>query len=301
MHSTRVGVIDIGSNTTRLLVADVAADGRLVEVDTRRAYLGLGEEIARSGSLRTETVERTARIACAYVRRARAEGAGQVCTLVTAPGRQDASVRPRCCRRSSDPPAPPLRLLSAEEEGRLAFEGVVHQAALPLPEVMSVVDVGGGSTEVAVGTPLLGPAWVRSVDLGSLRLSQLCLEGDPPGESTVRQAQQAAHRAFDGQAPPRPDAAYATGGSARAAAKIVGRELSLDDLDVIVRVAMGCPAANLAKTFRLHPHRARTILAGAVLLREAALALEQPLVVVSTGMREGAAIALARSEAAAAA
>ena len=117
----------------------------------------------------------------------------------------------------------------------------------------------------------------------------------------MRQAQEAAHRAFDGLAPPRPDAAYATGGSARAAAKIVGRELSLDDLDVIVRVAMGSPAAKLAKTFRLHPHRARTILAGAVLLREAALALERPLVVVSAGMREGAAIALARSEAAAAA
>ena len=143
-------------------------------------------------------------------------------------------------------------MLSAEEEGRLAFEGVVHRAALPLPEVMSVVDVGGGSTEVAVGTPLLGPAWVRSVDLGSLRLTQLCLEGDPPRESTVRQAQEAAHRAFDGLAPPRPDAAYATGGSARAVARIVGRELSVDDLDAMVRVAMGSPAAKLAKTFRLH-------------------------------------------------
>ena len=162
--------------------------GELVEVDTRRAYLGLGEEIARSGSLRAATVERTTRIACAYVRRARAEGAEQVCTLVTAPGRQDerAPALVHALERST---RAPVRVLSAEEEGRLAFEGVVHRAPLPLPEVVSVVDVGGGSTEVAVGTPLLGPAWVSSIDLGSLRLAQLCLEGDPPHESSVRQAQ----------------------------------------------------------------------------------------------------------------
>ena len=115
-----------------------------------------------------------------------------------------------------------------------------------------MVDVGGGSTELAVGTPLVGPAWVRSIDLGSLRLTQLCLEGDPPRASSVRSARDAAHRAFDGEAPPRPDAAYATGGSARAAAKIVGRELGVDDLEEVIRIATGCPAAKLAKTFRLH-------------------------------------------------
>jgi exopolyphosphatase / guanosine-5'-triphosphate,3'-diphosphate pyrophosphatase len=300
MRSTRVGVIDIGSNTARLLVADVSESGGLVQVDTRRAYLGLGEEIARSGSLRAATVERTARIAGAYAGRARDEGAAQVCALVTAPGRQDerAPALVQALERST---RAPVRVLSAEDEGRLAFEGVVHGTTLPLPEVVSVVDVGGGSTELAVGTPLVGPAWVRSVDLGSLRLTQLCLEGDPPGASSVRSARDAAHRAFDGEAPPRPDAAYATGGSARAAAKIVGRELGIDDLEEVIRMAASCPAAKLAKTFRLHAHRARTILAGAVLLREAAQALDRSLVVVSTGMREGAALALARSEAAAAA
>ncbi len=300
MQTTRVGVIDIGSNTARLLVADVAADGGLVEVDTRRAYLGLGQEIARWGSLRAETVERTAGIARAYVRRAQAEGADQVCTLVTAPGRQDARA-PALLHALERSTRAPVRVLSAEEEGRLAFEGVVQRSERPLPEVVSVVDVGGGSTEVAVGTPLLGPAWVRSIDLGSLRLTQLCLEGDPPQESTVRQAQEAAHRAFGNLAAPCPDAAYATGGSARAAARIAGQELSVDDLDAIVRVATGATAAKLATTFRFHPHRARTILAGAVLLREAAQALGRPLVVVPFGMREGAALALARSAEAAAA
>ena len=90
-------------------------------------------------------------------------------------------------------------------------------------------------------------------------------------------------------------------GAREPTARIVGRELRVDDLDDVVRIATSSTAAKLAKTFRLHPHRARTILAGAVLLREAAQALERPLVVVSAGMREGAAIALARSEAAAAA
>ena len=300
MRSTRVGVIDIGSNTARLLVADVAADGRLVEVDARRAYLGLGEEIARSGFLTTATVERTARIASAYARRARAEGAVQICTLVTAPGRQDKRA-PALLRALERSTRLPVRVLSAEDEGRLAFEGVVQRATVGLPEVVSVVDVGGGSTEVAVGTPLLGPAWVRSVDLGSLRLAQLYLEGDPPGEASLKRAQEAARVAFEGQVPPRPDVAFATGGSARAAAKIVGRELSPGALDEVVRIATDCPPAKLAKTFRLHPHRARTILAGAVLLRETARLLDRPLVVVPSGMREGAAFALADGEAVAAA
>jgi exopolyphosphatase/guanosine-5'-triphosphate,3'-diphosphate pyrophosphatase len=295
----RVGIVDIGSNTARLLVADVTA-GSVVSVGKRRAYLGLGEEIAATGTLQAETVERTAALAGAYADRARRLDAHEVWTLVTAPGRQGdcgATLR-RALERST---AAPVRLLTADEEGRLAFAGVVQAAEWPLPDLVAVLDVGGGSTELTVATPHMTASWVRSVDLGSLRLTQQALDGDPPSGKAIRAARELVRRELGEHLGPRPRAAFATGGSARAAARIVGRELAADDLDEVVRIASGRPAAKLARTFRLHPHRARTMLAGALLLAEASRALGRPLTVSSAGMREGAALELALSRAAAAA
>ncbi len=295
----RVGIVDIGSNTARLLVADVLPGGELTQVGKRRAYLGLGEEIAHTGGLGPETIERTAALAGAYASKARALGAELVSTLVTAPGRQ-ASTGAGLRRALERATAAPVRTLSADEEGRLAFAGVVHGAVSPLPDVLAVVDVGGGSTELSAGTPLLGPAWVRSIDLGSLRLAQQAFAGDPPSRKEVRVARDLVRRSLDADGCPRPGIGFATGGSARAAARIVGRELAADDLHEVVRIARRRSAAKLAKTFGLHPHRARTMVAGALLLAEAAHAFGRPLVVSAAGMREGAALALALPAAAAA-
>jgi len=289
----RVAIIDIGSNTARLLVA--AVSGSSVEpVGTRRAYLGLGEEIARSGTLGRETVERTATLAGAYAERARRLGAESVQTVVTAPGRQGGA--PEALRsallRST---GAPVDVLTADEEGRLAFAGVVQAAQWPLPELVAVVDVGGGSTELTVATPYMTATWVRSVDLGSLRLTQARLHGDPAGREEVDAARELVRRELGEHLGPRPAVAFATGGSARAAARLAGsRRLDPDTLDDVVRIASEHPTAKLAKTFGLHPHRARTVVGGALLLAEASRALELPLDVSSAGMREGAALQLAR-------
>ena len=64
-----------------------------------------------------------------------------------------------------------VRVLSADEEGRLAYQGAVAAAA-SLPETVAVCDVGGGSTELVVGTPTGGPTWWRSIDLGCVRLTE---------------------------------------------------------------------------------------------------------------------------------
>jgi exopolyphosphatase/guanosine-5'-triphosphate,3'-diphosphate pyrophosphatase len=239
-------------------------------------------------------------LAGAYAARARVQGADAVQTLVTAPGRQAATgaALVAAIERGT---AAPVRILSADEEGRLAFAGVVHAIEGRPPGVVGVVDVGGGSTELTVGRPTHGPAWVRSVDLGSQRLAQQAFGGDPPSRKEIRAAREIARRALEGQAGPRPKAAFATGGSARAAARLVGRELSAEDLEEVVAIAARRPAAKLAKTFQLHPHRARTVLAGALLLAEAARLLDRPLIVSPAGMREGAALALARPATAAAA
>jgi exopolyphosphatase / guanosine-5'-triphosphate,3'-diphosphate pyrophosphatase len=296
----RVGVVDIGSNTARLLVADVSQDGRLEAVATRRAYLGLGAEIARTGRLAEDTIERTAMLAGAYAARARVLGAETVETLVTAPGRQ-AATGPSLVTALERGTAGTVRVLSAAEEGRLAFAGVTHAVERGRQAVAGVVDVGGGSTEVVAGTPSGGATWVRSVDVGSQRLALQAFTEDPPTRKEIRVARGLALEALQALAGPAPAAAYATGGSARAVARIVGRELAPDDLEEVVAIAARRPAAKLAKAFRLHPHRARTVLAGALLLSEATRLFERPLHVSSAGMREGAVLALARPAAAAAA
>ena len=73
-----------------------------------------------------------------------------------------------------------------------------------LPEIVAVVDVGGGSTELVVGTPLLGAAWIRSADLGSLRLTRAHLHHDPPTAAEVAGARHAVAAAFDGMRLRRP-------------------------------------------------------------------------------------------------
>ena len=295
----RVGIVDVGSSTARLLVADVSPDGEVTTVDKRRAYLGLGEEIARSGRLCSETIDRTAMLAGAYAARARVHGAQSLRTLVTAPGRQAATGAALVAALERGTAAP-VRILSADEEGRLAFAGVLHAVEMPLPSVVGVVDVGGGSTELTVGTPSHGPMWVTSVDLGSQRLAHQAFTGDPPTRKEIRVARELARRALEKHPAPRPEVAFATGGSARAAARIVGRELAAEDLEEVARIAARRTASKLAKTFGLHPHRARSVLAGALLLAEASRALGRPLLVSSAGMREGAALALAPPAAAAA-
>jgi exopolyphosphatase / guanosine-5'-triphosphate,3'-diphosphate pyrophosphatase len=277
--------VDIGTNTTRVLVADVKG-GRLTEVLQRRAFTRIGTQ----AEIPREKIEEVARVVAEQVALAGEAGAQRVRIVATA-----------CIRAAVNRDeflagmTEPVEILDGDEEARLAFLGATQTLGSELPGVVGVVDVGGGSTEIAVGTPLLGPAWVASIDLGSLRLTQMCIEGDPPPEASVRTATDAARHAFAPHSPPRPDAVFASGGSARAAGKLVGREVGTEDLEGIVRMAMRWPADKLARTFRLHPHRGRTLLAGALLLREATHVLGRPLTVAAAGMREGAAFALAEA------
>jgi len=290
----RVAVIDIGSNTARLLVAD-AGPAVVDTVAEERAFLGLGAEIARRGKLRTRTVERVARVAASYAETALERGAERLETIVTAPGRQGGSAAALVTALATATAAP-VRVLMADEEGRLAYDGAVVRAAGSLPEVVGVVDVGGGSTELVVGTPSLGPAWVRSVDLGSLRLAHRCLTSDPPSGRQLIAAETMVGRALDAVQPPCPDLALATGGSARAVARVVGRAFGADDLGEVLRVFASRPSTDAAGLFGIDPERAGTVLAGALLLRAASQRLGCRLQLARGGLREGAALALAAAD-----
>jgi exopolyphosphatase/guanosine-5'-triphosphate,3'-diphosphate pyrophosphatase len=285
----RVGVVDVGSNTIRLLAA-VASPGGVTRVREAKAYVGLGEEILRHGVVREDKLQEAATVVGRFARIARKVGAERIEVLVTAPGRQAANpdellrVLARAARA-------PVRAVSAEEEGLLAYRGALGTAS-QLPEPVAVCDVGGGSTELVVGSPPADPSWCRSVDVGALRLTAAQLSSDPPAKTELSTAREAVERAFADVAPPRVAAALAVGGSARGVAALVGETLGEPELEEALRLLRARRAAKLAKEFRLDRERARLLPAGALLLREVVARLGVPLTLARGGLREGAATTL---------
>jgi exopolyphosphatase/guanosine-5'-triphosphate,3'-diphosphate pyrophosphatase len=290
----RVAIIDVGSNTARLLVANVTGKGAIVPVAEEREYLRLGAEIERTGTLSAKKIAAAADACGDFARRIAELDVERARVIVTAPGRQGAAAA-ELTAALEEATSLPVRVLTAESEGRLAYDGAVARVVGDLPEVVGVVDVGGGSTEIVVGTPLLGAAWVRSADVGSLRLTRAALTDHPPAPVPIRAAAEAVGRALAGMSPPRPSLALAVGGSARAVTKIVGRRFDADDLAQAVKILSRRPAAKAARPFGIASDRAETLLAGALLLAGAARVLGTAFELGHGGLREGAALELARA------
>jgi exopolyphosphatase / guanosine-5'-triphosphate,3'-diphosphate pyrophosphatase len=289
MIRMKIGIVDVGSNTVRLLVA-CRRDGELVAVAEERQHLFLGEDVERHGRLSTARILQTARCVGAYSRSARKLGSRTVEVIVTAPGRQSAN-GDQLVRELAGATGAPVRVLTPDEEGRLAFAGALA-AARGLPASVAVCDVGGGSAEVAVGTAEGGPAWLRSLELGAVRLTERFLTDDPPGKRALVAARGEVERHLEAFAPPLPQSALAAGGTARALRKLVGGELEREELDAALRILGKRPSAKVAKTFGLHERRARTLAAGVVILSGLQARLSVPLSVSRAGLREGAALAL---------
>jgi exopolyphosphatase / guanosine-5'-triphosphate,3'-diphosphate pyrophosphatase len=284
-----VAVVDVGSNTVRLLVAR-REGSELVALDEGREHLFLGEDVERDGRLSAARIDEAAECVAGFVHTARVLNSSAVEVIVTAPGRQGAN-GDELVRALVAAGGAPVRVLSADEEGELAFAGAVAAAGPPAGSV-AVVDVGGGSTEVIVGTTEGGPAWSRSLDIGAVRLTARYLADEPPGKRALAAAREDVERHLDGFAPPLPQAALATGGTARGLRKLVGRELDARDFDAALAILAKRPAAKTAKTFGLHERRVRTLAAGAVVLAALQERLGVPLRISRAGLREGAALAL---------
>jgi exopolyphosphatase/guanosine-5'-triphosphate,3'-diphosphate pyrophosphatase len=277
--------IDIGSNTTRLLVAE-PGDGQLRKVMEQRAYTRINKAIRDSGEIPAEKASEVAEVVATQVRLARELGAETIRAVATAAVRE-AGNGAVVAKQIGDGAGVPVEILSEQEEGRLSFIGATKTLGHPVDGLVGVVDVGGGSTEVILGTVPGGVREVRSWRVGSGVLADELIASDPPSAAEVRKIRDRIDDLFAGVEIEQPTQAVAVGGSATSLRRLVGAVLEYETLERGVRVLCSDPAADVARRFELDPQRVRILATGVLLLEKLSELLGQPLQIGKGGLREG--------------
>jgi exopolyphosphatase/guanosine-5'-triphosphate,3'-diphosphate pyrophosphatase len=179
----RVAAIDCGTNSIRLLVADVDSGG-LTDVVRTMEIVRLGEGVDRTGELAPAAIERTRKALESYARTIASTGAERVRMVATSASRDASNADEfRAMVRSVLGQEP--EVISGDQEAELSFTGAVR--GLPAEGPYLVVDIGGGSTEFVLGTSTVDAA--RSVDVGCVRLTERHLHDDPPTREQIAAAE----------------------------------------------------------------------------------------------------------------
>jgi exopolyphosphatase / guanosine-5'-triphosphate,3'-diphosphate pyrophosphatase len=277
--------IDIGSNTTRVLVAE-PVDGQLKKVMEQRAYTRINKALDDNGAIQPEKVQEVAEVVATQVRLARELGAETIRSVATAAVREapNGEVAAKAIAKISEVE---VDILSEEEEGRLSFIGATKTLGHPVEGKVGVVDVGGGSTEVILGSVPGGVEKVRSWRVGSGVLADELICSDPPSAAEIRKVRDRIDDIFEGVEIDRPAQAVAVGGSATSLRRLVGAVLEYETLERGIRVLSGDPAADVARRFELDPQRVRILATGVLLLEKVSELLGQPLQIGKGGLREG--------------
>jgi exopolyphosphatase/guanosine-5'-triphosphate,3'-diphosphate pyrophosphatase len=295
----RVAIVDTGTNTTRLLVADVV-DGRLVEVSRRTTITRLGEGVDRTGLLADAALDRARVVLAAYRDEAEGLGAEHRVALATSATR-DAANRDVLLTELEAVYGFPPWLLSGDEEAALTFAGVASDRAVG--EGTLVLDIGGGSTELTLGGPE-GVTFSTSLQLGSVRATERFLAHDPPLPEEVGACARFASSLLPALGP---DAAIGVAGTVTTIAAL---DLGLEAYEGarvhghrIPRAAVAAWTDRLATMTTaeraalpcMEPGRAPVIAGGAIVLREVLRRYDLPGIEASErDVLHGAALSLAR-------
>ena len=200
---TRVAAVDCGTNSIRLLVADVPPEGPHTDLLRRMEVVRLGEGVDATGRLAPHAIERTRKVLAEYAAQARELGAEAVRMVATSASR-DAANRADFERMVEQTLGLGPDVVPGDEEARLSFRGATasldaavraHGGAPPVPPFL-VVDIGGGSTEFVLGDAH-GVRAARSVDVGCVRLTERHLHGDPPATDEIQRAEADIRAALD--------------------------------------------------------------------------------------------------------
>ena len=183
---SRFAAVDIGTNSVRLLVADVDGEGRdakLRTLDRRMHITRLGEGVDRVRALAPAAIERTLDVLREYRGALDEHGVERIRATATSAAR-DAANRDDFFTAAHDALRVVPELLTGEEEARLSFLGATADLDAPAPYL--VVDIGGGSTEFVLGTD--APTGLTSLDIGCVRVTEQFLHSDPPAPEELANA-----------------------------------------------------------------------------------------------------------------
>jgi exopolyphosphatase / guanosine-5'-triphosphate,3'-diphosphate pyrophosphatase len=290
---TPVAVIDIGTNTTRLLVAEVE-DGEVVELERRTIITRLGQDVDATGKLADEAMDRVAEAIAGYREVIDRVGADKVIAVATSAMR-DSQNGPDFHDYLEERFGVDARTISGDEEARLTFLGATAGRTGDRQTV--VIDIGGGSTEYVAGRPGDEPGFHESTQMGSVRFTERYLKSDPPSSRELQQLAEAVRETVPEVAA---DHAIAVAGTATSLAAIDGAEevhgyrLTLAACERIAAMLAAKTVEERRNVKGLHPDRAPTIVAGAVILTESIRSLGLEEVEVSDrDILHGAALAAA--------
>ena len=290
--SRRVAVVDVGSNSVRLLVSDLE-DDRPVFVHTDKVMAQIGRSLGRDGRIDDDKIAEVARHrGRASSTDARRLGALDVRAIATSATREAAN-GDELAERVQAESGVALEVIDEDEEARLAFVGALASLDEPPAGDVGVVDVGGGSTEIVIGSPATASSWSRSFRLGSGRLSDRYIRHDPPRPfelARIREKIDATLPSHDEV--PTPEHGLAVAGSATNLRRMVGPLLDGETLPRALRLLSDRPSRQIARQFHIEPARARLLPAGALILEAAMERLDTPLWVCRGGIREGATLDL---------
>ncbi|MGH2861147.1 MAG: hypothetical protein ACRDLT_06520 [Solirubrobacteraceae bacterium] len=289
----RRACIDIGSNTTRLLVADCGGSG-LVEHRQERAFTLIGRSIDASGAIPNAKLAEVLQAVVAQYAIARELGAEHVRCVATAAIRRAANGEALVRLIHAACAGLELEILSGEEEARLAFVGAAWAVGAGDERGLAVVDAGGGSSELVVGDAPSHVRWWVSLPLGSGDVTQRWLPSDPPTAMELEEARSGTRAAFaDVQPPVDVRRVVAVGGSATSLRLLAGPVLDVKALDHLLGTVQRFSAVEFARSFGIDVQRARLLAGGLLILRSVSELFAAPLEIGRGGLREGLLLASA--------
>jgi exopolyphosphatase/guanosine-5'-triphosphate,3'-diphosphate pyrophosphatase len=278
----RVAVVDIGSNSTRLLIADVD-DGRVArELEHRSAVTRLGAGVDEHGRLAPEAIDRVVKVLDDYAEAMRRHNVETKVAVLTSAVR-DASNGQDFADTVQNRFGLTAHVLTGDQEAQLTFLGATSERDPDDATPTLVVDIGGGSTEIVIGAGRSADFHV-STQAGVVRQTERHLQKDPPTaqelDALATEVRQILTEAVPGQRRTQVQRAIGVAGTATQLAAIAqelepydparvhGYQLSLDEAERILSRLAKLPLDERRKTKGLDPARAPTILAGVVILRE---------------------------------
>jgi exopolyphosphatase/guanosine-5'-triphosphate,3'-diphosphate pyrophosphatase len=304
----RVGVVDIGTNSTRLLIADVDGD-RVSELDRRSTVTRLGEGVDAHGALGEEPMQRVFATLAQY--RAAIEAAGcDATTAVLTSAVRDAANGAEFTAAVRERFGLDARTVDGDEEARLTFLGATSERDPADSTPIAVVDIGGGSTEIVAGAAQSVTFHV-STQAGVVRQTERHLHADPPAPEELEALGDEVREILAQGVPPevrdRTEAAIAVAGTATSLAaidleldpydpaRVHGHVLTVATCELLLARLAAMPLAQRRAVTGLHPDRAPTIVAGAAILLEVLRLLDLEQVEVSEhDILRGAALERAR-------